>query len=455
MNGHVDSTYWKCYTARFAIEKTDDQAVLLMFLKGTGIVHIDQVSLEPENSSGTNPETNRAIATLNPPLIRFPGGCMSTTHQWRYGTGPRELRPSLPDPVFKWRTEYDYGTDEYLEQCRTLGIAPHITVNIGDTPEEAAAWAAYCWNWFVSRGVQPPPAYFQMGNEQYGLWEISHMTADMYVSSLKAFVPGVRAAYPGARIIALAEEFSGSLPGEEQTPLRKTLLSHAKGLFDVLAIHCYKGQWFADPEAQCQNAAESAQKVSLALDQLAEDCRLAGWEPRLAITEWNYWLKAAHWDGKQFNEPDDAIHAIFFSGVVHTLLRKADVMELASYYHLLVAMGLINKPGADAQESAIGRIYRLYRTALPGKVLSLQWSADPALDSVGILHKEGTSVFLCNASASETVSLEISPSLGMPVSSRTFAAPDCHSPMKEIDSREPGPLWELPPLSLTRLDFKA
>ena len=108
-----------------------------------------------------------------------------------------------------------------LEQTNTYKCASswtsagHITVNISTgTPEEAKEWAEYCAKWYENRGLDLPLMYWQIGNEHYGHWEIGNMTGEMYVDTLKEFVPGIRFGYPNASIIALGPKtgnFNGCL----------------------------------------------------------------------------------------------------------------------------------------------------------------------------------------------------------------------------------------------------
>lgn len=453
----IDTAYWQCFQARMPITETDENAILFIFLMEPGVILIDQVSLEPEGSSGLDLDTQEAILRLNPPAIRFPGGCMSTNHHWRMGTGPRELRPSLADPVFKLRVEYDFGTDEYLELCRLLGNAPHITVNVGSgTPQDAAAWAAYCQEWYSSRSIEPPLAYFQIGNEQYGPWESSHMTAAMYADALRKFVPGIRHAYPNCRIIALAEPVATGIAGAADTPFRQEVLSAGRDLVDILAINRYKGQWYHDPAEQLQNAIDSVGKIRHDLEVLAEEAREAGWSsPRIAVTEWNYWLHAAHWDGKDFHEPDDALHGVFFSGVIHALFRMADTVEIASFYQMLNAMGVINKTKGHVHETAVGTLFRLYRSALPGRLVSLndaQFETQD-LDCVAIAREGGLSLFLSHRAMQDSLPLTLDESFGEVESCQSLAAADCYTAMKTKPIAVQDGRIILPPLSVTKIEF--
>jgi len=452
----IDSAYWKCFRAEFPIAQTDEEAVFFLFLLETGVVLFDQIVLEPVNSNGVDPDVEEAILRLNPSAIRFPGGCISTNHHWRFGTGPRELRPALADPVFKLRTVYDYGTDEYLALCRTMGSTPHITVNIGSgTPRDAADWATYCHAWYVARGEEPPLAYFQMGNELYGSWETSHMTASMYVEALREFVPGVRAGYPNCRIIALAEPESSGVAGEAPTKFREAVLSEAQGLYDVLAINRYKGQWYDDPAEQLGNAIDSVRKIESEMKLLADDCRAAGWKPRIALTEWNYWLHAAHWDGKGFYEPDDALHGIFYSGVIHALMRMGEEVEVASYYHMLNAMGLIVQEKGRVRETALGTLHRLYRGVVPGTLCSLKGSGldTEALDCVAISHGETLSVFLTHRATGGSLTVKLGQAFGTVSACQTLAAKELTAAMKSHPNQIENGEITVPPLSVTRIDF--
>ena len=452
----VDTSYWKCFHVSLPIGHTDDDAVLFVLLKETGVILIDQISLEPEGSTGLDLDVQEAILRLNPSAIRFPGGCMSTNYHWRMGLGPRELRPALADPVFKTQTDYGFGAEDYLDMCRLLGNTPHITINVGSgTPDDAVAWAKYCRDWYRARDIEPPLAYFQIGNEQYGPWETSHMTAAMYVDVLKEFVPGIREAYPNCRIIALAEPISTGIAGDPDTPFRSAVLTDAKGCFDVLAINRYKGQWYDDPRDQLQNAVDSAEKIRRELELLAADSLAAGWQPRIALTEWNFWLHAAHWDGKNFYEPDDAFHGIFFAKVIHTLARMSDVVEVASYYHLLNAMGLVVKGKNHVFETAIGTLYRLYRSALPGDLVALRedQANAPCVDSLAIKHDGVVSLFFIHWGMEETCRVAFDACLGSVESCQVLAAVDGYSPMKSRPCHVEDGGIDLPALSVARIDF--
>ncbi len=399
----VDAAYWKRYTARLRIPCDDTDAVFRCRLLDEGTLWIDQMHLRPEGEGLLCRDLLRRIGALRIPVLRFPGGCISTNYHWRHGTGPAHLRPVLADPVFKFRTQYEFGTDEYLELCHAQGIRPHLTVNVGSgTPEEAADWAAYCADWYRRRGETPPPAFFQIGNEHYGVHETAHMTGPMYVETLKAFVPPLRQAYPDCRIVALGPVRAAGLRKEWRTPWLVPMMEQAADLFDIVALNRYKGQWNETPRDRQVNAVESVPKIEADLRDLVQELRARGLRQTVALTEWNYWLHASHWDGQDFHEPGDAQHSFFVAGMLHLFARMGADLELANYYHLVQCMGLFRREGAEIRESCVADVFKLYRPALPGRFLPLEsmspklGETEAALDALAIESGSERWLFLAN-----------------------------------------------------------
>lgn len=456
----VDASYWKCYRVTLSpIACDDDDAVFWCLLEGEGYVWIDQIHLRPVGEPHLCADLIDRIGSLQIPALRFPGGCISTNYHWRHGTGPVHLRPVLADPVFKHSTVYEFGTDEYLELCMNQGIRPHITVNVGSgTPEEAGEWAAYCATWFQQRGVEPPPAWFQIGNEHYGLWESAHMTGQMYVEALREFVPPIREAYPNCRIIALGEELSGGLRQEQATEWRNPVLEQAAELVDVFAINRYKGQWYdADLDKQI-NVVESVRKVENDLEALIHDIRAKGFKHKVALTEWNYMLHACAWDGKAFLEPGDAQHGLHVAGMLNVFARLGADMEVANFYHLIVGLAIFLRRGTEVVETCIADVFRMYRPAFPGQFIPLEVSSpllgsEPAVDALCMLGEEAVWLFVANRHPSEPAEVELA---GLPPVVTAALLLSSESPLGQFAEQTipiPGSTLHLPPLSIVRLQF--
>ena len=453
----VDTAYWQCYRAPLVSPRDDDDAVFFCRLEGEGMLWIDQVHLRPEGGGDVNRDLLERIRSLRVASLRFPGSCLSTIYRWKHGTGPRHLRAVEPDPVFGWQTCYDFGTDEYLELCLDQGIRPHLVVNIGrGTPGEAAEWAAYCYEWFRCHRVQPPPAYFNMGNEQYGTWESSHMTGEMYAAALRAFVPGIRAAYPDARIVAIGEAMSGGLRHGEQTPWRQVVLEKAADCVDVLALNRYPGTWQDESAARMADTVTAVGQVEKDLRALAQDCRRCNDRLRIGLMEWNYWLHAGHDDGKGFLEPYDAQHVLFAARMINLLGQFGPELEAACFYQLVNVMGTFRSVGGVVQDTGMAHVLRLYRPAFPGYVQPLSVDAPSmgsgkAVDALYVRQGGGGWLFLVNSSPSETADVRLEGLAGKTVEVECLAGAD---PSAQMEPKVIHPSLDsmvLAPLSVTRV----
>ena len=455
----IDSAYWKKYTVKFNCSCNDDEAVFGCYLKNEGIVWFDQIHLRPVEAGNVRLDVVEKLDSLNISTLRFPGGCLSTNYRWEHGLKPLHQRPVLPDSIFQFSQTYDFGTEEYLELCYKLNIRPFITVNVGSgTPEEAGAWAKYCADWFRSKDSELPVIYFHIGNEHYGIWETAHMTGEMYVDTLREYVPLIREGYPNCRIVGLGEEFSGGTIPEKRTKWREPVLDKASDLVDVLAINRYKGQWFDDMLEKQINAAESVHKVENDIVDLIKDIANRKLDIKVAVTEWNYWLHAAHWDGRGFEEPYDAQHGFFVAGMIHMFAKHGKDVEVCNFYHLIEAMGVILPKPTSVQETCIAEIFRFYRKALPGEYLPLTIESPSlgegkSVDGLCLRTDKKTWLFLANRHSSEKaeVTLKELPCLNGDMEMLCAASP--------LEQFEKGTVsikdakLELPPLSIASIAF--
>ena len=98
------------------------------------------------NIGGFRKDFIEKFKKINPPVLRWPGGCFAETYNWRDGIG--EDRPTR----INWWTSMDgryetneVGTHEFMELCEILGAKPYLAVNVTSiTPMEARDWLDYC-----------------------------------------------------------------------------------------------------------------------------------------------------------------------------------------------------------------------------------------------------------------------------------------------------------------------
>jgi len=119
-------------------------------------------------------------------LIRYPGGSYADGYLWQPNT-----YQGTADPV-------DFA--QYSSQVDAItGGQKFVTVNYGsDTPADAAAWVTQSAT--AGQGV----ALWEIGNEEYGSWEIdnhaSPHTASSYASNGLAYMQAIKAANPNAQV---------------------------------------------------------------------------------------------------------------------------------------------------------------------------------------------------------------------------------------------------------------
>lgn len=92
---------------------------------------------DPDNKNGAVDENDfrkdviAVFQELQLPVIRYPGGTFVATYHSEDGIGPREQRPRRRDPAWKGEESNEFGTDEFLRFCETVGTEPYLALNMG------------------------------------------------------------------------------------------------------------------------------------------------------------------------------------------------------------------------------------------------------------------------------------------------------------------------------------
>ncbi|MBP7402591.1 MAG: hypothetical protein KBA30_08240, partial [Clostridia bacterium] len=109
----------------------DGWATFSLFVSPGADVLADAFSLMPEDTDrGWKHDVIAGLKRVNPGVIRFPGGCFASLHDWRDGIGPRDTRK--PEPSYFWGdiNYNDVGTDEFLQLCERVGCEAMLVVNM-------------------------------------------------------------------------------------------------------------------------------------------------------------------------------------------------------------------------------------------------------------------------------------------------------------------------------------
>ena len=157
---------------------------------------------EIPNYGGLRKDVVDAMKELEPPVIRWPGGCYADTYHWKKGIGSRKERPVIYNENFGTfeRDMNQFGTHEFMELCRMTGAKPWLNVNMmSGSVEEMREWMEYC-----NRGEETELSlrreangsreaflveYWGIGNEVWGGG--GTMTAEGYAAEYRKYATAV------------------------------------------------------------------------------------------------------------------------------------------------------------------------------------------------------------------------------------------------------------------------
>ena len=121
----------RIYEAEYENIGFDGWATFSLFISAGGKVLADAFSLVPCNTvRGWRHDVIDGLKRVNPGVIRFPGGCFASLHDWHDGVGPMDARK--PEPSYFWGdiNYNDVGTDEFLQLCESIGAEAMLVVNM-------------------------------------------------------------------------------------------------------------------------------------------------------------------------------------------------------------------------------------------------------------------------------------------------------------------------------------
>ncbi len=143
-----------------------------------------------------------ALRRVNPPVMRWPGGCFADDYHWRDGIGPADERPRRINIHWGDVVETNaFGTHEFIRYCRAIGAQPYIAGNLGSgTPQEMRDWVEYCnfpggttlTDQRTTNGDAEPfhVRYWGVGNENWGCG--GHFTPEDYATEYRRYATYLR-----------------------------------------------------------------------------------------------------------------------------------------------------------------------------------------------------------------------------------------------------------------------
>jgi alpha-N-arabinofuranosidase len=353
------------------------------------------------DASGYRKDVLDEIKRMGVPIIRYPGGNFVSGYNWLDGVGPRDKRPVVLEKAWNSIETNQFGTNEFLAWCKTVGSEPMLGLNLGTgTPEMAAALVEYCnqdkgTKWSDLRrqhGIEKPynVRYWCLGNEMDGTWQIGHMPAREYGLKARDSANQMRMVDPSIQLIACGSSGPGMSTYLEWD---REMLEVCYDLVDGISLHCY----YRNDDKESGAGGDTAKFLSFNLameDQISEVAGVCDyvWARNksrrkfdkkfdkklwLSFDEWNVWYRARGGDGGRKEAPHlleevyNLEDALLVGGFLNSLMRHADRVRVACLAQLVNVIAPIT---TNANGFLRQSIYYPYLWALQyarGQVLNL------------------------------------------------------------------------------------
>jgi len=360
---------WKAYRRELKLPAAPRGEPLdfIISVSEPGTLWLDHMILFPkDNIAGFDPDVIHMLKDARLPLLRWPGGNFSSGYHWEDGIGPTERRPTLRNPAWRDRIEYNHvGTDEFVAFCREVGCEPMICVNAGDgTPEEAAGWVEYCnggkeTRYGASRAANGHPKpynilWWEIGNELYGSWQIGNCTPNEYANRYRRFFDEMKAADPRIKIVACGNDTKWNAP----------LIEKDSDILRSVSLHTLVGQNL-NKSYSARESFETLMAYTWHYDAhlrgLKEQMARKVPEPKIALTELQIFIHAP-----DYPTNDTMSEALFFSGILHSCIRQGGLVEMITHSALVNHGGGLRKQREIVFANPVHWAHHLYANQ-PGR----------------------------------------------------------------------------------------
>jgi alpha-L-arabinofuranosidase len=446
------------YPIRFRPRTTTDAGALSIGLESTGAVWIGGASLMPANhANGIRADTLALLQDLNTPIYRWPGGRSLSGYDWRDGIGPADRRPPRPHPTAGNVESNDFGIDEFLAFCRTVGAEPLVVVDTGlGSPELAAALVEYCngsvrtaWGRRRALNGQTEPYnvnWWGIGGGLPGDGQSEPMPVQQQLQRHREFVRAMRTADNTIRVVATSQDGIW----------RRELLTQDADTMALLSE--------AVPLPDNPNREPAHDAIRQALRTIAQQYREHD-ENRPPSPVRPVPIAFDNWQAAASSNPLQVGLAV--AGGLHELTRHPEWFQMAHYApNMAHALGTIQLPNRQAALTAAGLSLKLYRQHFGTHSLPVEVEPDPEanwLDVAAALtpDRRQLSLGLVNLSSrNATLNLTIlGGSLGSQATRHVIAAtaesqsdkpgaPNVHLRETHTNNFDPAQM-DLPPLSVS------
>ncbi|MES2267924.1 MAG: alpha-L-arabinofuranosidase [Bacteroidota bacterium] len=330
----------------------------------------------------TEPLLMSYLTTLQPNILRFPGGSLSDVYFWNRSdnTPPADAPATLQDAKgVATNANYWYGNspggnaftlDNYYKVLQQTNSAGIITVNYGYArygkgphPDQTAAHLAAEW----VRYDKGRTKYWEVGNENWGNWEAGYridmadnkdgqlqiLTGLLYGTHFKLFADSMRKAAAevgnaGIKIGMVITEADEHLNPSVITPAwNADVLRQAGNVADFYVVHNYYTPYLVN-STPAEILATAPKVTTSTMDWVKASVKSAGVVQKpVALDEWNIFATGS----KQMVSNVAGLHAAMVLGeLLKSQFSMASRWDLANGWDDGNDHGLLNKgdePGAD------------------------------------------------------------------------------------------------------------
>lgn len=349
---------------------------------------------EPGHSTADAQGFRQDVAELTKELgvtiVRYPGGNFLSGYNWEDGVGPKENRPRRLDLAWFSTETNAFGTNEFVDWARKVGVEPMFGVNLGTRgPDEARRFLEYCnhpggtelSDLRRSHGYEKPHdiKFWCLGNEMDGPWQIGAKTAQEYGRIAHETAKVMRWVDPSIELAAC-----GSSNREMATYARweYEVLDQSFDEVDYISLHTY----FMNPHDATEEFLGNIELLEFFIKEVVSIADAVAATRRsqkrimLSLDEWNVWYKVrAYSDLRKPGWPEhpqlieevyNTEDALLVGGALITLLKNADRVKTACMAQLVNVIGpIMTEEGGPAWRQTIFHPFALTAKYARGRVL--------------------------------------------------------------------------------------
>lgn len=299
-------------------------------------------------------------------ILRWPGGNFTSFYHWEDGVGPIEDRPVKYDLAWRVEESNRFGTDEFVQFCRSVGAEPYICVNVSRqaTPEEAAHWVEYCnrkgdshYAKMRERNGYPEPhgvKYWGIGNEVTWARGKGNFTPAEYASLLDEYVTLMKRVDPTIKTVAVGIKLESEVMKKEpqRTERLQTILKHAADwnsevlrkagdLIDYISMHNYPGTEDYDGTVAAPVAVEPMvtrlhNLIEVSTNGFAREKAIG-----IAFDEWGYGWPALTTRWPLYETKYGLKEGLYAAGMLNVFHRQCNAVKMAVFSQLANVLGAI------------------------------------------------------------------------------------------------------------------